>query len=301
MKRLGDSFFTAAILTCLLAFCCAGCAPFKPARVAAVALTVQDVAKAAAKQSDPYIVKEGSPAYLMLVDGLLEAYPNNEALLVAASQAYGSYASSFLADEERAKSEATYRKAKLYGFRALSVSEGVDFEKAAAGNLDEFKDILKKFKKKDVPALFWTASAWASWISANISSVEAMADLPALEAVMNRVLELDDSFYYGSPHLLMGVFLAAKPPVMGGDLAKAKQHFDRAFALGGGKILMAKVLYAQYYARGMKDRALFTKTLKEVEDAPVGEVPELTLANVVAKEKAKRLLDKTEEYFEPQS
>lgn len=292
--------FSYVFLSGLLAFC-AGCIPAKSTRVAAVALTVQDVAKAAAKQSDPTIVREGTPAYLMLVDGLLEAYPDNEDLLIAACQANGSYASTFLSDEEREKSEAIYRKAKHYGFRVLSIISKVDFEKAASGSLEEFTQLLQRFKKKDAPPLFWTANAWASWISTNISSVEAMADLPMLEAVMKRVLELDEGFYYGGPHLLMGVFLAAKPPVMGGDLTKAKQHFDRAFALGSGKILMAKVLYARYYARGMKDRDLFVKTLEEVENAPPAETPELTLSNVVAKEKAKRLLSKKEEYFEPQS
>jgi hypothetical protein len=39
-------------------------------------------------------------------------------------------------------------------------------------------------------------------------------------------------------------------------------------------------------------------TLKEVLAASPGEVPDLTLSNVMAQEKAGRLLSKTEEYFE---
>jgi hypothetical protein len=35
--------------------------------------------------------------------------------------------------------------------------------------------------------------------------------------------------------------------------------------------------------------------------APVDEVPEMTLANTLAKEKAKKLMGKTEEYFGSQS
>ena len=62
---------------------CIACAPIKRARVAAVALTAEDVAKAAAKQSDPTIVRSGSPAYLMLVDGLIDVYPENRDLLAA--------------------------------------------------------------------------------------------------------------------------------------------------------------------------------------------------------------------------
>jgi hypothetical protein len=271
------------------------CAPVKYARVDAVARTVQDVATAAAKQSDLSIIREGTPAYLMLLDGLIEAYPENKDLLLAGSQAYSSYASSFFSDDEHYKSEALYRKAKLYGFRALSGR--ADFSKAVSGSLDEFTALLNQFNKQDVPGLFWTANAWAGWIGAKMGAVDAMADLPMLEATMKRILELDDTFYYGGPHLLMGVYLAAKPAIIGGDPAKAKQHFDRAFALGSGKILMSRVLFAQYYARGIRDRALFTTTLEDVLAARADELPELTFVNTVAKEKARQLLEKTEAYF----
>jgi len=283
------------ILALTLVLFSSGCVPVKHARVEAVARTVQDVAQAASKQSDRSIIREGTPAYLMLLDGLIEAYPTNKDLLLAGCQAYSSYASSFFSDDEHDKTEALYRKAMFYGFRALS--ERADFSKAVGGSLDEFKALLNQFNKQDVPGLFWTANAWASWISAKTGAVEAMADLPMLEATMKRILELDDTFYYGGPHLLMGVYLAAKPAVLGGDPAKAKQHFDRAFALGSGKILMSRVLLAQYYARAVGDRVLFAATLQEVLVARADEVPELTFINTVAKEKARHLLEKTEAYF----
>ena len=274
-----------------------GCAALRPNRVAAVAFTVEDVARAASKGSNLTLVREGTPAYLMLLDGLIENYPDNQKLLVAGSQAYSSYAS--LKEEDPEEASVLYRQAMLYGFRALS--HRGDFQKAVSGNLDAFTEFLQRYTKEDVPALFYTASSWASWINANLNSVEAMAELPMMEATMNRVLELDDTFYYGSPHLFMGVYLAARPAAVGGNLPKAKEHFDRALALGEGKFLMTKVLFAQYYATGVKDRALFEETLKEVLAAPADTVPELTLTNTLAKEKAKRLLDKTEEYFEEQS
>ena len=78
------------ILIPVLLFGATGCIPVKQARVAAVALTLQDVAQAAGKQSDAAIVKEGTPAYLMLVDGLIEAYPDNRELLLAGCKAYAS-------------------------------------------------------------------------------------------------------------------------------------------------------------------------------------------------------------------
>lgn len=275
-----------------------GCALFKPVRVAAVAHTMDDVARAAAKQSDLTVIREGTPAYLMLIDGLIEAYPNNKDLLLAGCRANSSYASSFLTESDPEEAKILYGKAKLYGFTALS--NGADFGKAAAGSLQQFKAVLDKFTQKDVPALFWTTSAWASWISLNLDNVEALADLPMLEASMNRLLELDGTFYYGGPHLLMGVYLAAKPASLGGNLKEAKAQFEQAFALGSDKLLMAKVLFAKYYARHADNRSLYVKTLEEVLSAPANEVPDLTLANTIAQKQARVLLDKTEEYFAQQ-
>jgi len=272
-----------------------GCVPTKQARVAAVAYTAEDVLRAAAKQPDPAIVRDGSPAYIMLVDGLIEAYPNNGELLTAGCQAYTVYASSFVEDSDPGKAAILYAKAKKYGFRALSL--GRDFQQAASGTLDDFITFLKQYEKEDVPPLFWTSSAWTKWIGLNLDSVEALADVPMLEATMQRVIELDGGFYYGSPHLHMAVYLAAKPSIVGGNLDKAKEHFDRAFALGAEKLLSAKVLFARYYAVRLKDRALFRKTLQEVLDSPVDGVPELTLSNTLAKEKARELLERTDEYF----
>ena len=272
-----------------------GCAPTKPARVAAVAYTAEDVLIAATKQSDPTVVRAGTPAYLMLVDGLIEAYPNNSELLTAGCQAYTAYASSFVEDTDPDRAAALYAKAKGYGFRALSKKQ--DFQQAVTGQVDDFVAFLKQYSKQEAPSLFWTTSAWGKWISLNPDNVEALADMAMLEATMQRTLELDDSFYYGSPHLLMAVYLAARPNIIGGNINKAKEHFDKAFSLGADKLLSAEVLFARYYAVRVRDRVLFAKTLQGVIDAPVDGVPELTLANTLAKEKAREMLEKVDDYF----
>jgi len=260
-----------------------------------VAYTMQDVANAAARQSNLAIVREGTPAYLMLIDGLLEAYPDNTDLLLAGCRAYSSYASSFLGDEQQDEAATLYLKAKLYGFKALSRQH--DFAKAVTGNVDDFNATLQHYEKSDVPALFCAANAWASWISSNMDNLEALADLAMLEATMKRLIELDGAYYYGGPHLLLGVYLAAKPTALGGNPAEAGKQFAEAFSLGADKLLGAKVLYAKYYARSINNRDLFVQTLQEVLDAPADQVPDLTLSNVVAKKQAAALLSKTEEYF----
>jgi hypothetical protein len=291
--RLRLNTSTAMLLLVLIGL--QSCAPFKSTRVAAVAYTMQDVAQAASKQSSLSVIREGTPAYLMLIDGLIEAYPRNKELLLSGCRAYSSYASSFPSDDQQEEAATLYRQAKLYGFRAVSGDR--EFARAASGSLEEFEAVLQSYGKDEVPALFCAANAWANWISSSLDSVEAVADLAMLEATMKRTLELDDTYFYGSPHLLMGVYLSAKPTSLGGDPAKAKAHFDRAFKLGADRLLAAKVLYAKYYARSINDRELFVQTLEEVIATPLELESELTFANAVAKKEAGNLLDKTEDYF----
>jgi hypothetical protein len=60
---------------------------------------------------------------------------------------------------------------------------------------------------------------------------------------------------------------------------------------------MAKVYYANYYAKKAFDRELYISTLENVLEIPVAIVPELTLLNTVAHTKAKKMLDEVDEYF----
>ena len=79
----------ACVLTAMLLLP-AGCGVHKKMTVVSVAALVEDVAKASYKQSDLRLVREGMPAYLMLMDGMVEGWPDNERLLLAAAQAYSS-------------------------------------------------------------------------------------------------------------------------------------------------------------------------------------------------------------------
>ena len=114
--------------------------------------------------------------------------------------------------------------------------------------------------KKQVPTLLWVGNIWAGWIASN-EGAAAMADLPWVEALMERVQELDPSFYYGGPHLFKAILLSARPEQFGGNLKKAQEHFQKALDYGQGKFLMTEVYYAEYYARQTLNRDLFASAL----------------------------------------
>jgi hypothetical protein len=258
-------------------------------------MLLEEVAKSSYQQSDLRLIREGMPAYLMLMDGMVEAWPNNEQLLLAAAQGYSSFASAFIEDQDSEYAELLLSKGKRYALRSLELR---GLKNPLQRPFDDFNEALKHLGKKEVPYLFWGATCWASWINLNLDSVEAVAELPRVESMMQRVLELDEGFYYGGPHLFMGIWFASRPKTAGGDLKKAQRHFMRAFELGKGKFLMAYIYYANTYARQALDKDLFTSSLQRVLKSPADHPPELTLLNTVAKKKAQELLSRIDEFFD---
>jgi hypothetical protein len=258
-------------------------------------MLLEEVAKSSSKQSDLRILREGMPAYLMLLDGMIQAWPDNEQLLMAGAQSYSSFASLFVEDQEKEYALVLYGRGKQYALRSLEMR---GFRDPLQRPLDDFKEGLKHLGNKEVPYLFWAATCWVNWIRLNLDSMEAMSQLPRVEEMMKRVLELDEGFYYGGPHLFMGIWFASRPKIAGGNFKKAQEHFLKALQLGQGKFLMTYVYYANYYARKTMDKGLFTSTLQKVLETPADTSPELILLNTVAKRKAKELLGHMEEYFE---
>jgi len=291
------SFRFCILLTLLivLSFSQPACLPSQRARVGMAALLLEDVSKAAYKQSDLRTIREGMPAYLMLIDGMIEEWPDNAQLLLAAAQAYSSFGSLLEGDKDKEYVKLLAGKARDYALRSLA-QQG--FKDPLKGPSDDFKKDVQATSKKDVHFIFWTAACWANWIMLNLDSVEAMAELPRVELLIRRAQELDEAYYYGGPDIFLGVWYASRPAVAGGDLKKAQQYFLRALALGKGKFLMAYVYYADNYARHALDKELFVSTLNKVLETPADIVPDLTLVNTIAKKKAKDLLSHVDEYFE---
>jgi hypothetical protein len=272
-----------------------GCLPGKKLTVGVAAMLVEDVAKSSYRQSDLRLIREGMPSYLLLMDGMVEGWPDNERLLIAAAQGYSSFASAFVEDQDKDYAKVLYGRAKGYALRALAIK---GLQDPLQPSLDDFQQGLKAFGKEDTSYLFWAAACWGSWIGLSLDSMEALADLPKVELMMRRALELDETFYYGGPHLFMGIWYASRPKIAGGDPEKARAHFLRAMELGQGRFLMAGVYFADHYAKRVLDRDLFMSTLRDVLATPADVVPDLTLLNTVAHKRATELLRRVDEYFE---
>lgn len=244
-------------------------------------------------ENDLDTVRDGAPAYLLLVDGLIEGDPKNENLLMTGARLYSAYASVFVTDNERAQRMTD--KARNYGARALCLRDARICH-ARTRPYDEFTAALNGLNAGAVPALYTYASAWTGWIQAHGSDWVAVADLPKVEAAMRRVVALDETYDRGGAHLYLGVLNSLRPPALGGNPEQGQAHFLRAIELSGERNLMTKVQYAEKYARLVFDRPLHDRLLNEVLAADAAE-PGLTLINTLAKQQAKKLLVSAKDYF----
>ena len=86
------------------------------------------------------------------------------------------------------------------------------------------------------------------------------------------------------------------PPGLGGKPEIGRAHFERAIELSNAQNLLAKVFFAESYARLVFDRELHDRLLNEVL-ASETRVAGLTLMNTVAQQQARELLGSADEYF----
>jgi hypothetical protein len=278
------------LLLLLGAFPIFGCSYFLSSATGGM---TENLAAAVLDQDDPATVRDGAPAYLIALDGLIEGDPESEILLLAGAQLYGAYAGAFVDDPERAN-RLTLR-ARRYGERALCQRDRPLCE-AVSGSYDDFVGLLAETEVGDVPALYGLGSAWAGWVQANTDDWNAIADLPKLQALMERIVALDDVYQDGGAHLYLGVLHTLRPASLGGKPELGRRHFERAVEISRGRNLMAKVLFAGRYARLVFDRPLHDRLLGEVIEADPQE-PGFTLSNVLAQEEAAQLLADGDDYF----
>jgi tetratricopeptide (TPR) repeat protein len=240
-------------------------------------------------------VGNATPFTLVQADNFLKTSPDDVELLVTAAQLYHGYAFAFFEDTDKKRAGELYKKARGYALRALEQNEV--FKNALNQTTEDFVQALNTFDKKDVPALYFAANSWLSWIG--VGNTEALADISKVLAMIDRVIELDDEFNYGGIHALRGAWLASRPKMFGGKPEEAKFHFDEAIKISESKYLFWQLLYAKYYAVQTRDRQLFVTTLEKIISAPKNLFPEKNFDNVIAKQKAKVLLAKVDEYFRP--
>jgi len=243
--------------------------------------------------NDPQTVADGAPAYLLLVSSFLNDGADDEALLRTSATLHSAYAGVFIKDQARASKMTS--KAFDYAQQAVCLSNE-DFCAMRKMPFNTLQKALQKLTADDVPNWYALGSSWAGWIQANSKDWNAVADLARVKVIFARLLELDPKYQQGGVHLYLAVLSTLLPPALGGKPEIGKQHFEKAIELSNNKNLMAKVLYAEKYAKLVFNKKLHDRLLNEVLVAnPIAK--DLTLMNTLAQDKAKELLAASADYF----
>jgi len=274
-----------------------GCAQWRARKMVDGMRPIMDGMKVGVNQNSDYeLVRDAMPASLVQLDGFIEVSPDNDDLLLRASEANAGYAFLFVMDTDKPRAAKLFKKGREYALRVLKKNEA--FNDAFNKPIDEFTKSLDTFEEEDVRALFFAANNWLSYIGLTHSKdATVLADLPKVEALMDKVVELDDTFNYGGIHLMLGSYNASKPVMFGGNPDEAKYHYEEAIKITDGKYLPCYYLYAKYYAVQIQDKKLFVKLCKKVINAPEDLFPEKNFANEATRMKAKLLLEQADELF----
>ena len=259
------------------------------------------------QDDDPELIRDALPFVLKTYEALVASDPRNRDLCLTTADAFVKYASAFVHAEAQRLEEVDFRRAQYLRQRATKLYlrgrnyalagltlDYPDFEKKLRENPQQ---VLQVLSEKDVPLLFWAAAGWAGAISTDVNNMSLVAELPMAEVMMRRALELGKDFEDGAIHEFFITYEGGRSEAMGGSGERARQHFDCVVSLTRGEKASPYVALASSVAVRKQDYKMFQELLNKALAIDPDAVPEWRLANTLAQEKARWLLDHLPELF----
>jgi predicted anti-sigma-YlaC factor YlaD len=260
-----------------------------------------------ASDNDPELIRDAAPFSLKLMESVLAENPRHRGLLTSTSSGFTQYAYAFVAQDAdeleptdsaaanklRDRARKLLLRARDYGLRGLDVAHGGFTEQLRTNP----RQAVKVANKDDVPLLYWTAASWGLTITISKTQPDLVADQLAVEALIDRALELNESFDYGAIH----AFLISYETVRQGASTPVEQrvrfHFNRAIELTEGKMAGPYVALAEAICIQKQDRKEFESLLKQALAIDVDQRPQWRLANLIAQRRAEWLMSRSGELF----
>lgn len=192
-------------------------------------------------------------------------------------------------DDKKEKMKA-YENSKKYGLMGLSLNP--EFKKLADKNMVE---AAKMIKKEDVPSAFWTAAALGRWSDLN-GVMSSLKWKDPMLALITKVEELQPEYFYGAVYRFWAGFYALAPRLVGGDMKKSKEYFDKVLKMYP-EYIGTKVAIAEQYHVENGDEKKFQQLLEEVVKTPLNGPKDIGPENFLEQKKAEMLLQKRKEIF----
>jgi hypothetical protein len=302
LRLYGQALGLAALAASL-----SGCGFIKGIAVNNVASMLSESGTSVTADNDPDLIEAAIPTTLKVYEGLLESVPKNTDLLMATCRLSTEYAYAFLQDRAdrlgdehhdevvdlRDRALKMYLRGKGYCVRGLEEKyHGItaELQKDPDAAVKRIRD------KKDVELVYWTAASWGGSISLGRDKPDIIIDFPAMRALAERTLVLDDRWNQGSPHELM-ITLDSLPATLGGDPAKAREEFKKAVEIQKGTSPGPYVALALGVSQPAQDKKEFVDLLNQAIAIDPEKDPANRLVTLVEQRRAKALLTQLDALF----
>lgn len=271
-----------------------------------VANTLSGSGEVFSRDDDPELIRDAVPFALKMYESLLESVPTHAPLLVSTCAGFTQYAYGFLETDAEVLGQSHYEEAKALRARALTLylrgrdyclrALEVRFPGIKAQLLADPAPALVRADVKDVEMLYWSAASWGAAISLGLDQPDLAIDFPAVRALAERALALDEDWQRGAIHELM-ISLDSLPEALGGNPARAREHFTRAVAIQQGHSPGPYVALATGVAVPAQNRAEYESLLKQALAVDPGLEPSNRLAALITQRRARALLDQVDSRF----
>lgn len=237
---------------------------------------------------DPDLVREAIPFGLKTFESLLAVSPEHEGLLLTTSSGFTSYAYLLLQEADRIdgrdfaearrlrkRASRLFIRARDYAFRGLELRHPY-FRTAIVANPEA---TLADTSGKDVAFLYWAGASWAGALSATKDDAMLIGGLPIAAALVQRVLELDETFDRGAAHEFFISYEGASPT---GSKSKARTHYRRAIELTDGVKASPHLALAESVSVSEQNLGEFRQLLAAARAVDPDAAPELRLVNTLS-------------------
>lgn len=258
--------------------------------------------------NDPELVGDALPFAIKFYESLLASVPEHEGLRLRTGSLYIMYANAFLQTQAdmTPKQETEAREHLLARAKNLYL-RGRDMLLVALKKKNPFiltqlkerkyKEATAPYRQKDIHFLYWTAAGWMGAFAIDPFDMKLGLTLPQAAALMERVHEIDPQYGRGAIHGFYISYYGSLPDYMGGDLKKAREHYEKALALSGGADISPYIALATTVCVKEQNVEEFKGLLKKALEFDPDKYPDTRLANILGQRKARWLLEHIDSYF----
>ena len=177
--------------------------------------------------------------------------------LIALRQAAAEHATNY---------ELAWRVAQYNYYLGSHTSDETEQEKAFHDGIEAGK-LAVKLNNDRPEGHFWLGANYGG--NAEISTLAGLAEIEDIKREMGAVLKIDESFQSGSAYMALGQVYLKAPRILGGDVSKAIDYFEKGLKFGPNNALL-RLRLAEAYAEAKRteDVRRELKVLFESQPSP---------------------------------